>query len=85
MREAALRGFWVASVAPYGYTRVMVQDGAKKRPKLEVEEREAGVVQRMFGMADRGHSLLDITKALNKDGIASPKGKRCLNPNPPKV
>ena len=24
MREAATRGFWVASVAPYGYTRVMV-------------------------------------------------------------
>ena len=85
MREAAMRGFWVASVAPYGYTRVMVQDGAKKRPKLEVEEREAGVVQRMFGMADHGHSLLDITKALNKDGIASSKGKCWLKTSVHKV
>ena len=35
MREAASRGFWIASRTPYGYNRVMVQDGAKKRPTLE--------------------------------------------------
>ena len=35
MREAASRGFWVASRTPYGYNRVMVQDGPKKRPTLE--------------------------------------------------
>ena len=27
MREAASRGFWVGSRTPYGYNRVMVQDG----------------------------------------------------------
>ena len=32
MREAASRGFWVASRVPYGYRKVYVQDGAKKRP-----------------------------------------------------
>ena len=32
MREAASRGFWVTSYAPYGYKRVHVQDGPKKRP-----------------------------------------------------
>ena len=32
MREAASRGFWVASRTPYGYNRVMVQDGPKKPP-----------------------------------------------------
>ena len=32
MREAASRGFWVASRVPYGYSKLMVQDGAKKRP-----------------------------------------------------
>ena len=31
MREAASRGFWVTSYAPYGYKRVYVQDGPKKR------------------------------------------------------
>ena len=37
MREAAIRGFWVASRVPYGYQKLMVQDGAKKRPKLELD------------------------------------------------
>ena len=32
MREAASRGFWMTTYAPYGYKRVYVQDGAKKRP-----------------------------------------------------
>ena len=34
MRESASRGFWVTSYAPFGYNRVMVQDGPKKRPHL---------------------------------------------------
>ena len=75
MREAASRGFWVSSRAPYGYNRVMVQDGAKKRPRLEVDEGEAAVVRRMFQMADSGKTLLDITKTLNREGISSPNGK----------
>ena len=37
MREAALRGFWMTTYAPYGYRRVYVQDGAAKRPKLELD------------------------------------------------
>ena len=37
MREAASRGFWVTTYAPYGYRKVHVQDGAKKRPKLELD------------------------------------------------
>ena len=32
MREAASRGFWVASRVPYGYRKLVEQDGAKKRP-----------------------------------------------------
>ena len=39
MREAASRGFWVSSYAPYGYNRVKVQDGAKKRPTLQIVPR----------------------------------------------
>ena len=35
MRESASRGFWVFSYAPYGYNRVMVQDGPKKHPSLK--------------------------------------------------
>ena len=76
MREAASRGFWVASRVPYGYRKVQVQDGAEKRPKLELDPPADGVVRRIFQMALKGTSTLDITKALNKEGLASPKRGR---------
>ena len=75
MREAASRGFWVASTAPYGYVRVHVQDGPKKRPKLELDPDRASVVRRMFRMAESGRSVLDITKNLNDEGVATATGK----------
>ena len=41
-------------------------------------EPAATVVRRLFTLADRGQSLLDITKTLNAEGIASPNGKHWL-------
>ena len=76
MREAASRGFWIGTYSPYGYRKVPVQDGAKKRPKLELDPPADGVVRRIFQMALLGTSILDITKTLNKEGIASPQGRR---------
>ena len=76
MREAASRGFWVGSRTPYGYNRVMVQDGAKKRPKLEPDKATAPVVKRIFELADAGRGMLDITRVLNDEGIATATGKR---------
>ena len=61
MREAALRGFWVSTYAPYSYRKVSVQDGARKRPKLEPDPATAPVVRRVFDMARNGKSSLDIT------------------------
>ena len=75
MREAASRGFWVASSVPYGYIRVHVQDGAKKRPKLGLDPGRSSVVRRMFRMAESGRSVLDIAKTLNDEGVASATGK----------
>ena len=37
MREAASRGFFLGSNAPFGYKRVKVSDGAKERPTLEID------------------------------------------------
>ena len=51
-------------------------DGAKMRPKLELDATAAGVVERIFGMVESGKKLLEITRTLNNEGIASPKGKR---------
>ena len=47
MREAASRGFWMTT---YAYKQVYVQDGAKKRPKLELDPPADAVVRRIFDM-----------------------------------
>ena len=78
MREAASRGFWVTTYAPYGYRKVPVQDGAKKRPKLELNPPNDAVARRIFDLALQGHSVLDIVKTLNGEGIPNSNGKRWL-------
>ena len=75
MRESASRGFWVSSYAPFGYNRVMVQDGAKKRPSLQPNPDASHIVKRIFDMAEAGNGMTDITRSLNDEGIASPRGK----------
>ena len=75
MRESASRGFWIASRTPYGYNRVMVQDGPKKRPTLETDPTTSAILKRIFDMAEAGRGMLDITRTLNDEGIASPAGK----------
>ena len=76
MREAASRGFWVTSRVPYGYRKLMVQDGAKKRPTLEPDPETSPVVKRIFDLAEAGKGILDITRTLNDEGIANPTGKQ---------
>ena len=76
MREAACRGFWMTASAPYGYQRVYVQDGAKSRPRLELNPPHDAVVRRIFDLTLQGKTSLDILKALNGEGIPSPMGKQ---------
>ena len=78
MREAASRGFWMTSYAPYGYKRVYVQDGPKKRPTLELDPPSDAVVRRIFDMVLQGKSILDVTKTLNSEGIPTTNGKKWL-------
>ena len=73
MRESASRGFWVTSYAPFGYNRVMVQDGPKKRPTLQPDPDASRVVKRIFDLAEAGNGMTDITRALNGEGILSPR------------
>ncbi len=76
MREAASRGFWMTTNAPYGYQRVYVQDGAKKRPRLELNPPHDAVVRRIFDLTLQGKTSLDILKTFNAEGIPSPSGKQ---------
>ena len=76
LREAASRGFWMTTYAPYGYKRVHVQDGAKKRPKLELNPPADAVVRRIFDMVLEGKSILDVTRTLNAEGIPTANGRK---------
>ncbi len=75
MREAAARGFFLGSRAPFGYRRIKVSDGAKERPTLEVDPAAAPVVKDIFQRSLRGHGLKEICKALNDRGLTN-RGKR---------
>ena len=69
MREAASRGFFLGSKAPYGYTRIKVSDGVKDRPTLEVDPVAAPIVKEIFESSRRGNGLKEICKDLNGRGI----------------
>ena len=76
MREAASRGFFLASRAPFGYRRVKVSDGGKERPTLEVDPAAAPVVKEVFEKevferALRGQGLKEICRDLNERGVTN--------------
>ena len=75
MREAASRGFFLGSRAPFGYKRVKVSDGGKERPTLEVDPATAPVVKEVFESSLRGNGLKEICRALNDRGVTN-RGKR---------
>ena len=61
LRESASRGFWVAPRAPYGYRKAQVQDGPRKRPRLELNPPADAVVRRIFELAMQDRSVLEIS------------------------
>ena len=75
MREAASRGFFLASKAPFGYRKVKVSDGGKERPTLEVDPATAPVVKEIFEKSLRGYGLKELCKELNDRGVTN-RGKR---------
>ena len=75
MREAASRGFFLGSKAPFGYRKVKISDGAKERPTLEVDPATAPVVKEIFEKSLRGSGLKELCKELNERGVTN-RGKR---------
>ena len=51
LREAASRGFWVRSRAPYGYEKARIKEGARKRVLLVIDPAASQVVRHIFDMA----------------------------------
>ena len=75
MREAASRGFFLSSKAPFGYSRIKVSDGVRERPTLEVDPVAAPIVKEIFESSRRGNGLKEICKELNGRGVTH-KGRR---------
>ena len=75
MREAASRGFFLSSKAPFGYKRVKVQDGGKEHPTLVPDPDTAPIVREVFESSQRGNGLKEICKELNERGMTN-KGSR---------
>ena len=74
MRESVSRGFWVSSYALSATTESWCRDGAKKRPSLQPNPDASHIVKRIFDMAEAGNGMTGITRTLNDEGIASPRG-----------
>src|SRR5688572_1096669 len=70
----ALAGFATGNVA-YGYHTVPVTDehGGIIGNRIEIHEREARIIVRIFKESSVGRSLETIAHGLNKDGIPSPR------------
>lgn len=75
MRESASRGFYLSCRPPYGYRKVRVRDGAKDRVRLELVPCQASIVSSIFSDILNGKGLIEIARALNSKGVASPRGK----------
>ncbi len=69
MREAASRGFFMGSTAPYGYRRIKVSDGIRERPLLEPDPATAPIVRDVFESSLKGDGLKEICRGLNVRSI----------------
>ena len=76
-REQSVRsGFFIGSIAPYGYDKVFVLDGKKKRPTLAINEREAEAVRFMFDLyVNNDMGFTNIAHRLNELGYKTRKGE----------
>ncbi len=75
-REAAQRGFYTSSIAPYGYRKVTVMDSGKRHNKLEPDPQHADTVRRIFEARLQGATERGIAEQLNQEGILSATGQR---------
>ena len=82
MREAASRGFFLGSNAPFGYRKIKVSDGAKERPTLEVDPATAPVVTELFEKSLRGQRPQGAMQGAERPGHHQP-GQALVQGNAP--
>jgi site-specific DNA recombinase len=74
MRESASRGSYLSGRPPYGYRKISIADGSKKRTKLEVDPEQAKIVVSIFDQVLHGKGIVELVRELNRHGTSGPKG-----------
>ena len=76
MKNSVERGFFLGSSAPIGYKIYHVRDGAKFRPKLELDPPWDKIARRAFDLALADVSVQETARTLNDEGFRTRDGKR---------
>ncbi len=78
MKAKARAGEWCGGIAPLGCHWVPVEgteDSARKKPRLEIDEKEAEIIKIIYGMYASGKGCKAIANYLNKKGYQTKLGK----------
>ena len=69
-------GWFIGSIPPYGYDKMMVREGHKDKPTLKINETEANVVKMVFDMfVNQNLAPHTIAKKLEEMGVTPRKAK----------
>jgi hypothetical protein len=73
--ESVKSGYFIGSIAPYGYDKDFILDGRKKRPTLKINEREAEAVRLIFDLyVNHDMGMKNISHRLNELGYKTRNG-----------
>ena len=73
--ESVRSGYFIGSIAPYGYDKDFILDGRKKRPTLKINEREAEAVKLIFDLyVNQDVGMTNIARKLNELGYKTRTG-----------
>lgn len=68
-------GSWPGGPAPYGFDNVKIEEGGKRIPSLQTNDRIEIVKRIFYEYAEPDSSLGSIAKRLTEEGVTSPKRK----------
>lgn len=78
--ESVRAGFYIGSIPPYGYDRVFIHAGRKKRPTLAINEREAEAVRTIFDLyVNHDMGMVNIAHQMNALGYKTQKDELWTN------
>ena len=74
--QSVKEGWYIGSRPPFGYEKIYVMDGKRKRPTLNLHEEQAPVVFQIFDLYyNKDYGIYTICRDFDKLGVKPPKGK----------